>query len=152
MNVADILAAKGARITSIKPSDTIQMLCQLLRERRVGAAVVSSDGSMINGIITERDVSYALAVHGDKLSSMPVSTFMTKEVVTCTPQDNAGRVASTMLSRNFRHIPVADHSDRLVGMVSIRDVLKERVAELQQQTAQLRSLAAQSDSVLEDRG
>lgn len=150
MNVADILAAKSAVPFSVPPSATVEALCALLKERRIGAAVVSRDGSAIDGIITERDIAFALAVHGAKLSAMAVSALMTKDVITCAPWDEAGRVASTMLSRNIRHIPVLQ-DDRFIGMVSIRDVLKERVAELQEQTAQLRSLAMNRETVPQDR-
>ena len=140
MNVADILAAKNAVAISIKPNDTIQALSHLLKERKIGAAVVSRDGVTIDGIITERDIAFALATKGGELAAMPVSSLMTKDVITASPTDDPGRVASTMLARNFRHIPVSDNG-RYVGMISIRDVLKERVAELQEQAAQLRSLA-----------
>lgn len=140
MNVADILAAKNAVAISIKPNDTIQALCHLLKERKIGAAVVSRDGVTIDGIITERDIAFALATKGGELASMPVSSLMTKDVITASPTDDPGRVASTMLARSFRHIPVSDNG-RYVGMISIRDVLKERVAELQEQAAQLRSVA-----------
>lgn len=81
---------------------------------------------------------------------MLVSELMTRTVITCAPQDDIGHVASTMLSRNIRHIPVVD-GGRLVGMVSIRDVLKSRLDDLQQQSAQLRTLVSQVDRVLEDR-
>jgi CBS domain-containing protein len=150
MNVQDILTAKKAKTLLIKPTDTIRSLCDALRAHRVGAAVVSSDGSRIDGIITERDVTYALAQHGGDLAGKAVSEFMTRAVITCAPTDDPGRVASAMLSRNFRHIPVADNG-LFVGMVSIRDVLKERVDELQQQTAHMRTLSAQMDGSVQDR-
>jgi CBS domain-containing protein len=150
MKVSDILKAKGARPASVKPNDTIATLCAFLRDHRIGAAVVSSDGVGIEGIITERDVTYALAEHKSALHAMPVSALMTKTVITCSPNDDPGRVASSMLSRRFRHIPVSD-GGRLVGMVSIRDVLKERVDELQQRAAHLRQLAAQMDATPQDR-
>lgn len=150
MNVADILAAKNASAFSIQPGESVQSLCRLLKERRIGAAVVSRDGAVIDGIITERDIAFALAGKGADLAATPVSSLMTKDVITAAPYDDAGRVASTMLSRNIRHIPVSDNG-RFIGMVSIRDVLKERVAELQEQTAQLRSLAMNREMVPQDR-
>ncbi len=150
MKVSDVLAAKSAVAFSIPPDRSVQALCALLKERRVGAAVVSKDGISIDGIITERDIAFALATHGAALASMPISNLMTKEVITCAPGDEPGRVASTMLSRSVRHIPVSDNG-RFVGMVSIRDVLKERVAELQEQTAQLRGLAMNQETVPQDR-
>lgn len=150
MQVADILQAKGNTVISIKPTDTISALSQLLRARRVGAAVVSSDGKRMEGVITERDICYAIGTHGANLHTLPVASLMTSNVITCTPRDSVAHVASTMLSRKFRHLPVVDQG-KVVGMVSIRDVLNLRVDELQQQTAHLRSFATQSDSALQDR-
>lgn len=150
MKVSDILAAKNAKPFSIPPDRSVQALCAFLKEKRVGAAVVSGDGKVIDGIITERDIAFALATHGAALAALPVSSLMTKDVITCGPDDDPGRVASTMLSRSVRHIPVSDNG-RFVGMVSIRDVLKERVAELQEQTAQLRGLAMNRQTVPQDR-
>jgi CBS domain-containing protein len=150
MKVADILAFKGSVVITIKPSESISALSKLLREKRIGAAIVSSDGQTIDGVISERDLAYGLAIHKAELHTLPVSALMTKTVITCSPRDEAARVASTMLSRNIRHIPVKDATG-LVGMVSIRDVLKVRLDELQQETAQLRSLASRADREPQDR-
>lgn len=150
MNVADILARKPVLIVTIKPSETMAALSLLLRERRIGGAVVSSDGLSIEGVITERDIAYGLATHKDRLATMPVSALMTKAVITCTPADSVGHVASTMTSRNIRHLPVVE-GERLVGMVSIRDVLNVRVDELQQVTAGLRSFVQQAAVSPQDR-
>ncbi len=150
MNVADILASKGNSVIKIRPSDTIGMLSERLREKRVGAAVVSSDGSTIDGVITERDVTFGLAVHKAGLYALPVSELMTKTVIKCAPRDNIALVASTMIARHIRHIPVEDDG-QIVGMVSIRDVLNLRVDELQQHTAMLRTFVAQADREPEDR-
>lgn len=149
MKVAEILASKKPACITIKPTDTIAALSKVLRDNRIGAAVVSSDGLNVEGMITERDITYAIAIHDD-IQAMTVSTIMTKAVITCAPGDPVGHVASTMLSRNFRHIPVKD-GDRLVGMISIRDVLKSHVDELQQQTALLLSQAARPVEILQDR-
>lgn len=150
MKVADILARKRAAKTTIKPTETIGALSQLLHERRVGAAVVSTDGHAIDGVITERDITYGLAAHKASLHDLPVSALMTKTVITCTATDHVGLVASTMLSRNIRHIPVEENG-RLIGMVSIRDVLNFRVDELQQQTAQFRTIVDQMAQPQQDR-
>ena len=150
VKVADILAVKGSRVTTVQASDTSATLSQRLREKRIGAAVVSSDGQTIEGMISERDVAYAVVAHKDKLHALPVSALMTKTVITCSPGDEVARVASTMLSRNIRHIPVHD-GNGLLGMVSIRDVLNVRLDELQRETAQLRSLANQTDREPQDR-
>lgn len=150
MKVADALALKGNLIVTVKPTETIGALSALLREKRIGAAVVSADGHAVEGVISERDIAYGLATHGAGLHAMLVSALMTRTVITCTPRDDIGHVASTMMSRNIRHIPIVQ-DDRLVGMVSIRDVLKSRLDELQQQAAQLRVLVNQVDRVPQDR-
>jgi len=144
VTVAEILAAKGSRVITIKPSDTITTLCECLREQRIGAAVVSTDGKTVDGVITERDVAFGLAVHKSDLHRLPVSALMTKAVITCSPNDNVALVASTMLARNIRHLPVEEQG-RVVGMISIRDVLNWRVSELQYQTGLLRAFVSETE-------
>jgi len=144
VTVADILRAKGSRVITVTPSDTIATLCECLREKRIGAAIVSSDGESIDGVITERDVAFGLAVHKGDLHGLPVSALMTKAVITCSPGDSVALVASTMLARNIRHLPVEEQG-RIVGMISIRDVLNWRVSELQHQTGLLRAFVSESE-------
>ena len=150
MKVADILAIKGSTVVTVQPSDTIALLSERLREKRIGAAIVSTNGQRVEGVISERDLAYGLAVHKGDLHVLPVSALMTKEVITCSPKDSVAQVASKMLARNVRHLPVEDEG-RLVGMISIRDVLNVRVADLQQQTSQLRAFANQTDREPQDR-
>ena len=150
MYVRDVLEIKGKPVVAIRPTDTINALCKLLREKRIGAIIVSSDGGTIEGVISERDVAYGLAVHGAALDQMLVSTLMTKTVITCKPDERVATVASTMLSRNIRHIPV-EKDGRAVGMVSIRDVLNMRVVDLQQTAAQLRSFVNEVERPIQDR-
>jgi CBS domain-containing protein len=150
VNVAEILALKGSAVITIKPSETIGTLSRLLREKRIGAAIVSSDGQTIEGVISERDLAYGLAIHKADLHTLFVSALMTKTVITCCPNDDIALVASTMLSRNIRHLPVEEEK-RAVGMVSIRDVLNLRLAELQQETAQLRTFVNEIGSTPQDR-
>ena len=150
LTVADILALKGSVIDTIRPSETIGTLAQLLRDRRIGAAIVSSDGVAVDGVISERDVAYGLSIHKADLHTLLVSALMTKTVITCSPDDNIAKVASTMLSRNIRHLPVMD-DNHLVGMVSIRDVLNLRLDELQRETAQLCNLVNHTDREPKDR-
>ena len=144
MNVASILAVKGSAVITVKPTDTIGTLSQRLRERRIGAAVVSRDGTTIEGVISERDIAFSVDLHAADIYKLPVSALMTKTVVTCSPRDKLADVASTMLARNIRHLPV-EEGNRLVGMISIRDVLKHRLEDLQQQTNLLRAFASQVD-------
>lgn len=150
MKVGDILAVKGAVIITIKPEQSMAALSQLLREKRIGAAIVSTDGQSIDGVISERDIAYGLSVHGAGMHAMPVSALMTKKVITCTAGDTIGHVASMMLSRNVRHIPV-EKDNKLVGMVSIRDVLNFRVTELQQITAMLQTYVNSASPPPQDR-
>lgn len=144
MKVSEILAVKGSNVITIEPSDTIAELCSRLREKRIGAAVVSRDGKAAEGMISERDVTYGLAVHKGELHALPVSTLMTKAVVVCSPDDDVALVASKMLSNRIRHIPVLDN-DRLIGMVSIRDVLNWRVSELQNESGLLRTFLSETE-------
>jgi len=150
MKVADILARKGPAVVTIKPSETIEALSQRLREKRIGAAIVSSDGHTFEGVISERDIAYGLSVYKGDLHTMPVSALMTKAVITCSPEDDVAKVASTMLARNIRHLPV-EHDRRLVGVISMRDVLNLRLDELQRQTSMLRAFANHADRAPEDR-
>jgi CBS domain-containing protein len=150
VKVADILEIKGSTVITIKPTETMAALSQRLRERRIGAAIVSGNGQTVDGVISERDIAYGLSVHKADLHAMPVSALMTKAVITCSPDDNLGIVASTMLSRNVRHLPVLD-GNRLIGMVSIRDVLNFRVDQLQRETGALRAFVSQTDRQPEDR-
>jgi CBS domain-containing protein len=150
VKVANILAVKGSAVITIGPSETIAALSRRLREERIGAAIVSSDGQTVDGVISERDIAYALCVHKADLHAMPVSALMTRAVITCSVNDSIGIVASTMMSRNIRHLPVKE-GDRLVGMVSIRDVLNQRLDELQRETGLLRAFASHVDREPHDR-
>jgi CBS domain-containing protein len=150
VKVADILAAKGSAVTTVAPAETIATLSDRLRERRIGAAVVSRDGQTVDGVISERDIAYGLCVHKGALHAMPVSALMTKAVITCSANDSVAIIAATMMSRNIRHLPVMEGA-RLVGMVSIRDVLNVRLDELQRETGLLRSFASHVDREPHDR-
>jgi CBS domain-containing protein len=150
VKVANILAIKGSTVITIEPTETIAALSQRLRDKRIGAAIVSSDGQTVDGVISERDIAYALCIHKADLHAMPVSALMTKAVFTCSANDSIGIVASTMMSRNIRHLPVKE-GDRLVGMVSIRDVLNLRLDELQRETGMLRAFARHVEREPDDR-
>lgn len=150
MKVADILAVKGRVVVTVQASDSIETLSQRLREKRIGAAVVSGDGYRVDGVISERDIAYALAVHKGDLHTLPVADLMTATVITCAPGDTVSSVASKMVARNIRHVPVVEE-DRLVGMISIRDVLNFRVDDLQRQTGMLRAFVSESAREPQDR-
>lgn len=144
MTVSDILAIKGSVVATIGPDETIGELARRLKEKRIGAMMVSRDGASLDGIVSERDVVYGLAAHGDKLRGMPVSDIMTKNVVTCAPDDSLADVSRAMSARHIRHLPVKD-GERLAGIISIRDVLKSRLDQMQRHAAVLREYVMEAE-------
>jgi len=106
--VADMLQAKAPGAATIKPTESVAMLARRLQQERLGAMIVSSDGHTVDGIISERDVAYSLALHRGGLHALPVSALMTKNVVTCCPQDSLPAVARVMAERHIRHLPVVE--------------------------------------------
>ena len=136
MRVKDILNKKGTDVATIDPGATIAAAVALLHRHRIGALVVSTDGATISGILSERDVVAALATMGADLLSGTVRQIMTSEVLTCEPGDELRTLAITMTEKRFRHMPVTV-GGRLAGIVSIGDVVKHRVDELQTEHDQL---------------
>jgi CBS domain-containing protein len=140
MNVADILRTKGAAVTTVSAGASALVVAQRLRGQRIGAMLVSDDGHSIEGIISERDLAYGLATHAGNLPNVPVSELMTKEVITCSPRDSVSEIAKVMTQQRIRHLPVKD-GDRLVGIITIGDVLKHRLVEMQLEANVLRDYA-----------
>ena len=140
MDVASILKAKGDKVTTVRPSDTVHTLAQRLRLEGIGAMVVSTDGCTIEGIVSERDVAHGLAEHGAGLLDRDVAAIMTRNVTTCSPDDTIADVARVMTSRRVRHLPV-QRSGKLVGIVSVGDVVKQRLDEMEMETNVLRDYA-----------
>ena len=136
MRVKDILNKKGTEVATIDPDASIAEAVALLHGKRIGAVVVSADGVTIGGILSERDVVGALATLGPDLLSASVRRFMTADVLTCEPDDELRTLAITMTDKRFRHMPVTVNG-RLAGIVSIGDVVKLRVDELQTEHDQL---------------
>ncbi len=136
MRVSGILASKGSAVATIAPAATVAEAADELRLRGVGALVVSSDGRTIEGILSERDVVRRLAERGEHLLALPVSDLMTVTVRTCAPDDSAEDLMSIMTEHRIRHLPVAD-GGVLAGIVSIGDIVKWRVTELEDETQKL---------------
>lgn len=136
MLIADIIKSKGSDVVTASPTDTVADLAALLAEHRIGAVVVSSDGSAIDGIVSERDVVRAIPTRGADLLSVTVADIMTREVVTCTPRQTVVELADLMTQHRFRHLPVVDE-DTLVAIVSIGDIVKARTALLEDERDQL---------------
>jgi CBS domain-containing protein len=137
MNVHAILAGKGDDVATITQASTLADAAQLLRDLGVGALVVSGDGRAIEGIISERDVVRALAAHGAGALGRTVGSVMSTDVVTCVSSDGVERLMSLMTERRIRHLPVVDQGGRLSGIVSIGDVVKTRLNELESENKAL---------------
>jgi CBS domain-containing protein len=140
MKVADILRVKGSAVKTVTSDVTALELSERLRAERIGAMIVSNDGRSIDGIISERDLAYGLAAHGGMLPKIAVSELMTKVVVVCSPEDSITDVMKLITQRRIRHLPVKD-GDQLVGIISIGDVLKHRLDEMQLEANVLRDYA-----------
>ena len=131
-----MLRRKGGSVVTIAPDRTVRELLGLLAEHRIGALVVSDDGVRVDGIVSERDVVRRLQADGDAILDGAVSAIMTVEVRTCGPQDQVDELMAVMTERRIRHLPVL-LDGRLVGIVSIGDVVKHRIAEVQDERDQL---------------
>ena len=140
MKVADILRVKGSNVITVPPTATLVTLVHLLKLERIGALIVSRDGKTIDGIVSERDVAWGLAEHGADLLNLQVADLMTKSVLTCSPDDTIASIARIMTERRLRHLPVQLNGE-LVGVVSIGDVVKHRLEEMQLEANVLRDYA-----------
>jgi len=129
MNIANVLAVKGPKVVTIQPEQTIHQALALLAQHNIGALVVIGDGGEPVGILSERDIVRE-AAHNQKVFDLVVSSIMTRDVIIGTPQDDLVSVAFTMTDRHIRHLPITDRG-RLVGMVSIGDIVKAHRNELQ---------------------
>jgi CBS domain-containing protein len=137
MRVKHILANKGGNVVKVTSADTVRTTLLHLKTHNYGALVVSDDGEHVTGIISERDLVRAMVEHGPGLLEMTVADLMTKDVTTCGPDDDIEDVMDTMTNGRFRHMPVVI-DDRLVGVVSIGDLVKHRMGELVDETKALR--------------
>lgn len=137
MRIQELLKGKGSDVVTVTSDATVGELVQTLADHKIGAVVVVDDGA-ITGIISERDVVRALPGGDSGLLEQPVSRLMTNEVVTCTPDDEISALAASMTEHRFRHLPVI-RGDQLVGIVSIGDIVKFRLDELQHERDQLES-------------
>jgi CBS domain-containing protein len=141
MNVETILRNKGNRVATIRPGATIAEAVDMLNRERIGALVVSEDGERVDGILSERDIVIALAEDGASLLSRKVDAIMTRRVVTCEPGDTVQELMAEMTNRRIRHFPVVTDG-RLCGIVSIGDVVKNRLDEVEFEAKSLRSFIA----------
>ena len=141
MNVETILRNKGNWVATIRPDVTIAEAVDMLNRERIGAIVVSEDGEGVDGILSERDIVIALAGDGAELLARPVGEIMTRTVITCDPGDSVGELMAEMTNRRIRHFPVVADG-RLCGIVSIGDLVKSRLDEVEFEANSMRSFIA----------
>ncbi|MPZ56444.1 MAG: CBS domain-containing protein [Rhizobiales bacterium] len=137
MTVKAILKAKGSDVVTIEPSATIAAAVKRLAEHRIGALVVHGPDKRVVGIISERDIVFVLAERGAGILGDPVSQVMTRKVVSCGLAETVSSVMERMTAGKFRHVPVIEEN-RLAGIISIGDVVKHRLGEIERETAALR--------------
>ncbi len=141
MTVALMLKTKGSEIVTVKPEATVIEACRLFNEARIGAApVVDADGRLL-GMISERDVVKAVAALGHQALDRPVESLMTRDLVTARPDESIDDVMSKMTDRRCRHLPVLN-GGKMVGLISIGDVVKMRIAKTEMEAQELRRYIA----------
>jgi len=142
MLVSQILRTKGDTVFTIRPTDTVGVVAELLHSRGIGALVVL-DAERVAGIVSERDVVRALASHGESAMKRPVSDFMTVNVLFADPGETVDSLLSRMTDRRIRHLPVCKN-ERLVGIVSIGDLVKWKISEVEAEADGLKAYIAAS--------
>ncbi|MEO1020592.1 MAG: CBS domain-containing protein [Pseudomonadota bacterium] len=139
MTIEAILNRKGAKVATIKGEATMSEAARILAEANIGALVVSPDGSTVQGILSERDIVKSLGQSGVSILEEPVSKHMTANVVTCQKSDRAVSIMGRMTQRRIRHLPVVDDG-AMIGIVSIGDIVKTRIDELQGEAEAMRDM------------
>ena len=128
MYVETILQTKGREVATLGPDDNVTTACKLLAAKKIGAIIVVDGLRRVQGIVSERDVVGALATHAENTGALKLAGIMTREVVTCRAEDTIEHVMSLMTNHRVRHLPVLEGGD-LIGIISIGDVVKNRLAE-----------------------
>ena len=137
MTVKAILASKGDNVVTIEPTASLAAAVKILADRRIGALVVFGADRRVVGIVSERDIVRALAERGERALDEPVGQVMTRKVVTCTSAETIVAIMERMTAGKFRHVPVVEDG-QLVGIVSVGDVVKHRLHEIEHESAALR--------------
>jgi CBS domain-containing protein len=138
MHVATILRDKGSEIVTTTPERTIADTARLLDEHKIGAVIVLDGDGAVAGVLSERDIVRGIARHGERALSMQVRELMTSEVVVCKPEDTVQEIMALMTVRRVRHVPVMQDG-RLSGIISIGDVVKHRLGEIEMEAESLRA-------------
>jgi CBS domain-containing protein len=137
MTVKAILSHKGSDVFSIEPTATLETAVKTLGKHRIGALLVLGPDRRLIGVVSERDIVRALAEHGAAVLTQPLSQVMTRKVVTCSQTETVGGIMERMTTGRFRHVPVVEQ-DQVVGIISIGDVVKYRLHEMERESAALR--------------
>jgi CBS domain-containing protein len=137
MTVKSILSKKGGDVISIEPTATLETAVRKLAEHRIGALLVLGPDRRVIGILSERDIVRVLAEQGADVLKQPLAQVMTRKVVTCSQTETVGTIMERMTTGKFRHVPVVEQ-DQVVGIISVGDVVKHRLHEMEQETAALR--------------
>lgn len=137
MTVARILQTKGREVATISPSASLADASHMLADRRIGAVVVVGSGHSVAGILSERDIVRAVSVHGAVALDKTVEDTMTRKVVSCVEADTIREIMERMTAGRFRHMPVVERG-KLVGLISIGDVVKARLAEMETESRMLK--------------
>jgi CBS domain-containing protein len=145
MNVEMILASKGREVSTIEPNATVGEALHRLRTERIGALVVSEDRERIKGIISDREIMWALDERGVDVLSESVGSVMNEQPFTCSRHERVSVLMATMTDRRIRHVPVVEKDGRLCGIVSLGDVIKYRLDEIRRE---VRELEAHIKSIL----
>ena len=141
MTVAAILKDKKPGVIAAKPGDSVEQVCQLLADKGIGAVLVLKPNGAIAGILSERDIVRGLSMIGTDLLQQSADSIMTKNVMVCSSHDSIEDVMHLMTKRRIRHLPVVDEG-RLIGMISIGDVVKRRIADTEMEAEALRQYIA----------
>jgi CBS domain-containing protein len=141
MTVSTILNRKGSGVYTLKQMDSVADAARLLAEKRIGAALVLDTQGALLGVVSERDIVRGLAGIGSDVLHHPVQDIMTAPVITCTPSQSVAEAMALMTDRRIRHLPVVEHA-RLVGMVSIGDLVKARIDQTEAEAAALKEYIA----------
>jgi CBS domain-containing protein len=141
MNVATILGEKGNQVVTGKPDDTLLEIARILRQHGIGCVVLKDGQGAIAGIVSERDIVRAVAESGAGILTSPASRCMTRKVITCRKSDTIDVIMAAMTDGRFRHMPVVEEGD-LVGLISIGDVVRLRIAEAELEAAAMRDYIA----------
>lgn len=142
MNVATILKWKGRAVTTARPDMTLHEIAKKLAAKKIGAIIIVGDKGELTGIVSERDIIRAISERGAEALSTPVGEVMTRAVISCSENSRVDELMEKMTKGRFRHLPVVDDDEALIGIVSIGDVVRNHVAEVEMEVSAMRSYLA----------